>query len=237
MPEQSLHKIFSSEAIEALKEEKCPGKTWEQIAAEAEARRKRIMRKQYEEWMEGQLRKTGVPEMYLAAAPSKPFSMQWSENPTDGLYIWGRTGAGKTWEAAGIVLEHARRAIALSHTVSLGNRKPRGRQKFTTFAAILDQCYDLRRDEVLKDYIDYDLLVLDDLGKEKPSEYTLETLYRLINGRIENGKATIITSNLKPDELVRLFTIDGGRYTGDALSSRLSTFRIVNLTGEDRRLS
>ncbi|MEU4703414.1 ATP-binding protein [Nonomuraea dietziae] len=45
-----------------------------------------------------------------------------------------------------------------------------------------------------------DLLILDDLGAEKISEWTLEQLYRLLDSRVRNRRRTIITTNLPYDE-------------------------------------
>lgn len=46
-----------------------------------------------------------------------------------------------------------------------------------------------------------DLLILDDIGVEKTSEWVIERLYALINYRINEEKSTIITSNLNLEEL------------------------------------
>ena len=46
-----------------------------------------------------------------------------------------------------------------------------------------------------------DLLVLDDLGAERVSDYVVDRLYVLINGRYENDTATIITTNRTVEEL------------------------------------
>ena len=46
-----------------------------------------------------------------------------------------------------------------------------------------------------------DLLVLDDLGAEKTSEYVTDRLYVLINGRYEYDKATLVTTNRSLKEL------------------------------------
>lgn len=48
-----------------------------------------------------------------------------------------------------------------------------------------------------------DLLILDDLGAEKISDWTLQELYRLLDARVRNarlGRKTIITTNLPYDE-------------------------------------
>jgi DNA replication protein DnaC len=45
------------------------------------------------------------------------------------------------------------------------------------------------------------LLVLDDLGREKVSDFTGEAIYRVINGRYEAMVPTVVTSNLTMPEL------------------------------------
>lgn len=47
-----------------------------------------------------------------------------------------------------------------------------------------------------------DVLVLDDLGAEKPSNWVKEQLFILINSRYENQLTTLITTNLSTAELV-----------------------------------
>ena len=46
-----------------------------------------------------------------------------------------------------------------------------------------------------------EVLVLDDIGTEKPSDRVAEVLYMIINNRYEDMKTTIFTSNLKVPEL------------------------------------
>lgn len=72
------------------------------------------------------------------------------------------------------------------------------------------------------------LLLLDDLGAAKTSEWTEELTYRLINHRYEHLLPTLITTNLPTAELRTTL--------GDRVASRLAemTDRVV-LTGPDRR--
>ena len=54
---------------------------------------------------------------------------------------------------------------------------------------------------ILQDVIQADVLVLDDLGAEKSSEWTLSLLYHVINERYNNRRTTVITTNLPWDSL------------------------------------
>jgi hypothetical protein len=51
--------------------------------------------------------------------------------------------------------------------------------------------------EVLRPVLEADVLVLDDLGVEKTSEWVQETLGLVINTRYNARRATIVTSNLR----------------------------------------
>ena len=78
-------------------------------------------------------------------------------------------------------------------------------------------------------YRDARLLLVDDLGAErKPTEFTEEVNFRLINHRYEHHLPTLMTSNVEPKELrARL---------GDRVTSRLAEMcERVAMKGNDRR--
>ncbi|MBJ2254875.1 ATP-binding protein, partial [Pseudomonas sp. MF6784] len=54
---------------------------------------------------------------------------------------------------------------------------------------------------IMRELIGADLLVLDEVGATKQSEFELATLFSIINGRYEQGRPMIIVSNLSPGEL------------------------------------
>ena len=69
--------------------------------------------------------------------------------------------------------------------------------KMTNFNTILN---DLFAAEDKKEYIrslnGYELLIIDDLGVERSSEYVLENIFSVIDWRYRSGKPLIITTNL-----------------------------------------
>lgn len=72
------------------------------------------------------------------------------------------------------------------------------------------------------------LLVLDDLGAAKDSEWTEEITYRLVNSRYQYCKPTIVTSNVVPAKLAEKL--------GERVASRLREMGWrVSLKGVDRR--
>ncbi|WP_017903579.1 ATP-binding protein [Pseudomonas asplenii] len=78
--------------------------------------------------------------------------------------------------------------------------------------------------------VDPDLLIIDEVGATKPSEYELATLFTVINGRYEDQRPTIVISNLDFDRL--------GEVLGERSVDRLREGRGIGLvfTGESARL-
>ncbi len=79
-----------------------------------------------------------------------------------------------------------------------------------------------------EDLLGSDLLIVDDLGTEYRSEYSVSILYMVINTRMTSGKPVIINTNLNADELRR-------RYE-DRITSRLfGEYRLLLFRGKDIR--
>ena len=75
---------------------------------------------------------------------------------------------------------------------------------------------------------DCDLLILDDLGAEFVTPFTIAELFRILNDRLLNNKNMIISTNMDFDELKR-------RYS-DRISSRIiGSFEVVGFFGDDIR--
>ena len=74
----------------------------------------------------------------------------------------------------------------------------------TSFPKILNALgglYSSERNDYLASLNRYSLLVIDDMGIERDSQYTLETVYRVIDERYKSGKPFIITTNIQLDIL------------------------------------
>ena len=74
----------------------------------------------------------------------------------------------------------------------------------TSFPKILNALgglYSSERNEYLASLNRYTLLVIDDMGIERESQYTVETIYTVIDERYKSGKPFIITTNLQLDAL------------------------------------
>lgn len=74
------------------------------------------------------------------------------------------------------------------------------------------------------------LLILDDIGAERPTDWVAETIYLIVNRRYNNKLPTIFTSNSTPGEIAKNL--------GDRIASRIVEMcEIIELGGKDRRLS
>lgn len=75
--------------------------------------------------------------------------------------------------------------------------------------------------EIIKLYENVELLIIDDLGKEKPSEWGLEKLFTIINSRYENNLPAIITTNYNQNTLIERISLNGEVETVKSIISRL----------------
>ena len=80
------------------------------------------------------------------------------------------------------------------------------------------------------------ILIIDDLGKERPSEWTLEKLFTIINNRYENNLPVIITTNYNREKLRERLACNKNYEIADSIISRLYEMcKGINITGKDKR--
>jgi DNA replication protein DnaC len=109
----------------------------------------------------------------------------------NGLLLLGPSGAGKTHLAVGVLRE----VMARGYRGAWWNVNELFRSMRESFSRGEGDSH------ILEEAIRCDLLVLDDLCSEKGSEYVLDRLYAIINGRYEALRPLIVTSNLSQNEL------------------------------------
>ena len=146
----------------------------------------------------------------------------------DGLYIWGEhTGNGKTSWACKI-MSHYFRKIAFSS----------GLENEGLYIFLPQFLNDIRKsydnptpdfEEKLEMVNNCKLLIIDDIGAEKFSEWVREQLVCIINQRSTHKLSTIYTSNLSLEGLA-------DRLGDDRISSRIrGSVKEIHLTGGDKR--
>ena len=106
----------------------------------------------------------------------------------------------------------------------------------TNFSKILNQMgamYSEERYRYIASFSNYSLLILDDLGIERSTEYALEQVYAVIDERYKSELPVIITTNLKIAEIRNPQDVAYARI----YSRILEMCTPVRISGEDRRKS
>jgi DNA replication protein DnaC len=106
-----------------------------------------------------------------------------------GLLLYGPHGVGKTHLAVGILKACVRSKGARAYFFET-------RELLRLVRDTYNRSVDETEMEVLRPLLEADLLVLDDLGAERTSEWVQETLGLVVNTRYNTKRPTVFTSNL-----------------------------------------
>lgn len=114
----------------------------------------------------------------------------WPNNPDGkGLLLMGGCGVGKTH-------------LAVAALVEIVNAGKPGRVMFSNFQDLIQEIqasFDSdgvpSKSELLRPLLEVDLLVLDELGSQKPTPFVQDVLYYVINSRYNGELTTIFTTN------------------------------------------
>lgn len=124
-------------------------------------------------------------------------------------YFYGGAGTGKTTLACAIGRDFARRGYPIVI------------RRWTNWLTQFREVYDDSSEMVITDHMkkaqNASLLILDEIGTDKKNtatEFEIEQLSRIVSDRYGNGKPMIITSNIDPDKLERIY--------GAQISSRIT---------------
>ena len=106
-----------------------------------------------------------------------------------GMLLWGSVGTGKTYMAGCIANALLDQGVSVTMT------------SIPRILHAMGNMYPDQRGAYIRDLNQYRLLVLDDLGAERSTEYALEQVYNVIDCRYRSGKPLIITTNLSLEEM------------------------------------
>ena len=110
-----------------------------------------------------------------------------------GLLLYGNSGSGKTFAAACVVNALIDKGVACL---------------MTNFGRVFNTLWGTEQKQAYLDgFNQFELLVLDDLGAERRTEFAQELVFQIIDSRCRSGLPTIITTNLTIEAIKKPQTI------------------------------
>ena len=180
------------------------------------------------------------PSLALAHLAASKFAREYDPRDGTGLLIIGKIGTGKTHLAVGIIKE-----LILNKGIAC---------LFYDYRELLKEIQNsynatVQTTElgVLRPVFDSDVLVLDELGAVKPTEWVWDTVSLILNTRYNDNRTTIITTNFEDQpaagvagSLSPARAASRGETLGDRIGERMRSrlhemCRIVTLEGADFR--
>ena len=148
------------------------------------------------------------------------YCLSWGKMYRDniGLILWGNVGTGKTYFAACIA----------NYLINLGVPV-----LMTSFIKLTKALTGFNEDKnaYIRSLNNYKLLIIDDLGAERQSDYMLEQVYNIVDSRYKNHQPLIITTNLSLSEIKNPSDIKYSR-----IYSRIIEMCVpIKFDGADRR--
>ena len=150
----------------------------------------------------------------------------------NGLFITGPKGTGKTHLAAAVANQLMQEGIGVV-CMTMIDLLERIKETYAQ-----RRQWEASEGDVLNTYKEVPLLIIDDMGKEPPTEWAVSKIYTIINARYEAYLPTIVTTNYSDSELVRRLTPKdtGDSTTADATIDRLREMCVaIVTTGESWR--
>lgn len=142
----------------------------------------------------------------------------------DNLFMTGGPGLGKTFLSTCIARVVSENGFSVVYDTAVSVFARFEEERFSRSSTDMEA---LRAD--LDRYMSCDLLILDDLGTEMTTAFTVSALYDLVNTRLRTGKKTIINSNLGIEDIRRRYSVQiASRLQGD--------YTVLRFVGRDIRL-
>lgn len=223
-------------------------------AAVLEAEERERERKDFEQRMEA-LRRDGITDpaylRYTFAQDDRRnpdvtdvclrYVQNWKEMKAEniGILFYGDVGTGKSFLACAIANALLGRLVSVSVT------------NFPRLLNAIQGTFDEERQRRIDGLQRYSLLVIDDLGVERDTAFSVEQVYNVIDTRARSGKPVIITTNLSMKDLqnppslaykriydrvlemcpIRLKMVGESRRAGNANERRDLARRLLGLEG------
>lgn len=160
--------------------------------------------------------------MKLVLDSCKDYASTFDSKTSENMLFFGTTGLGKTHLSTSVAKTVIDRGYDVVYETAQKLFDDFEHEKFS-------HDYNADKESVTRKYFDCDLLIIDDLGTELSTQFTVSCLYNIINTRINNEKPMMISTNLGQKELRQ-------RYA-DRITSRLfGEFSVMVFKGEDIRI-
>jgi DNA replication protein DnaC len=185
------------------------------------------------------------PSLAFAHLAAGKFAQEYDPRDGTGLLIIGKIGTGKTHLAVGITKE-----LILNKGISclFYDYRELLKERQNSYNSTV-QTTEL---DVLRPVFETDVLILDELGAVKPSQWVWDTVSLILNTRYNNNLTTILTTNFPDGEERKrpgdssARSSEAARYAaeqeslGDRITDRMRSrlhemCRIIRMEGEDFR--
>ena len=127
----------------------------------------------------------------LQMGMAKQYVKNWEEfrKTSTGLLLWGNVGTGKSYIAGCIANALLDKGVPVM---------------MTNFARLLNRLTDMYagdRNAYIDSFNSFPLLIIDDLGVERNSEFAREQVFSVIDSRYRSQLPLIVTTNLTPEQM------------------------------------
>ena len=200
--------------------------------------------KNLSESLEERLLDQGITKRFLNAKLSDfNNSIQKQVAGEEGFFITGPRGTGKTHlvsAIAGNIIKNLSPHISKDHDGKIYYSMPKSKsypllvnipKLLMRIKGTFNSDYGIDSEEsILNKICSVPVLLLDDIGAEKASEWVKQTLYLIIDSRYGDMKKTYVTSNLTLNQI--------SNQLDDRISSRIAGMtNTIRMQGKDRRLN
>ncbi len=152
----------------------------------------------------------------------KKFLQEFEEEGSHNIFMFGPSGTGKTFLSSCI----ARELMDRQHSVLY----LRAGELFSRLEKLHFSKEEQREAEGLTEKLyECELLILDDLGTEFSTKYTISELYNIISDRLSRGLSTIISTNLAMSQI-------RSRYDERIMSRFVGQYMLIPFYGRDLRV-
>jgi len=151
----------------------------------------------------------------------KRYAESFEPSRSQSILLMGGTGLGKTHLSSAVARGAIERGGDVFYTGAI--------DLFSTFETDrFRSSYSHEPNELIERYFECDLLIIDDLGTEMINQFSVSTLYNLINDRLLRKKPTVISTNLSKEDIQKKYT--------DRITSRLfGEYIVLQFFGTDIR--